>query len=280
MSQVFPIFAAMKRPVLIGLLLLLVFAACHTPTREARRMLARAERLADTLPDSTLRLIDSVMRMEAYLSERERMDMALLQGEVLFRDASLDDDFSEVLERTATSPELEHAADYYAKKKHFDKATHAALYSGYVQQYYNDKEAAMQSFKDVEHYAGLVGDSLCMARAEYKIGKMLYDDGAEEEALALFKVLENNYNDNRCCDKAIINNMMASCYILFKDYEHAELCLKASLEYVQKGHCLSVRAKVLNNYAVLYRQQGEFDKAIDFLRQKKYENLKQKTGLL
>ena len=63
---------------------LLTLAACHTPTREARRMLARAERLADTLPDSTHRLIDSVMRMEAYLSDNERMGMALLQGEALF----------------------------------------------------------------------------------------------------------------------------------------------------------------------------------------------------
>ena len=72
-------------------------------------MLARAERLADTLPDSTLRLIDSVMRMEAYLSERERMDMALLQGEVLFGNVTLaDDDF---MDSVAISPELEHAAD-------------------------------------------------------------------------------------------------------------------------------------------------------------------------
>ncbi len=47
-------------------------------------MVKRAERLADTLPDSTVRLIDSVLRKSVSFGERERMDMALLQAEALF----------------------------------------------------------------------------------------------------------------------------------------------------------------------------------------------------
>ena len=62
-------------------LLAVMLCACDATTREARRMVKRAELLADTLPDSTVRLIDSVLRMPASLSERERMDMALLQAE-------------------------------------------------------------------------------------------------------------------------------------------------------------------------------------------------------
>ena len=256
----------MKRPVLIGLLLLLTLAACHTPTREARRMLARAERLADTLPDSTLRLIDSVMRMEAYLSERERMDMALLQGKVLFRDASLDDDFSEMLERTATSPELEHAADYYVKKKHFDKATHAALYSGYVQQYYNDKEAAMLSFKDAEHFGELVWDSLTMARAEYWIGKMLYDDYSETEALSMLKASDRNFG-TLLGERAFVQNMEAVAYMLLKQYDSAELCLKKSLAFAEQSRPTKARRKALNNYSVFYQRQGDYAQAISCLKQ-------------
>ena len=76
-------------------------------------MVCRAEQLADTFPDSTASLIDSVLRMPVYFNERQRMDMALLQGEALFRDAALDDD--DFLDSVATSPELERAADYYAK---------------------------------------------------------------------------------------------------------------------------------------------------------------------
>ena len=46
-------------------------------------MVANAERLADTLPDSTIRLIDSMLQMPVNLNERERMAMALLQAESL-----------------------------------------------------------------------------------------------------------------------------------------------------------------------------------------------------
>ncbi len=59
---------------------MLALAACDTTTHEARRMVRRAEQLADTQPDSTLRLIDSVLRMPVNFSERERMDMALMQA--------------------------------------------------------------------------------------------------------------------------------------------------------------------------------------------------------
>ena len=144
----------MKRIVWIGILFLLALTACDATTREARRMVKRAERLADTLPDNTVRLIDSVLRMPASFSERERMDMALLQAEALFgcRDGActvsndtlgvdactispiMDDDFFDDHANLSTSPELERAAAYYARKKQYNKAAHAALYSGFVQQ--------------------------------------------------------------------------------------------------------------------------------------------------
>jgi hypothetical protein len=139
-------------------LVLLALSACDSATREARRMVKRAELLADTLPDSTARLIDSVLRMPASFSERERMDMALLQAEALFGDHGqeispvMDDDFFDEHANLSTSPELERAAAYYAGKKQYAKAAHAALYSGFVQQHYNEKEAAMRSFKEAEQY--------------------------------------------------------------------------------------------------------------------------------
>ena len=173
----------MKAKHIIFGILLLLCTSCHTPTREARRMVKRAEQLAHTHPDSAARLIDSVLRMEAYLNERERMEMALLQGEALFgnRDANeispiMDDDFFEDHHDISTSPELERAAAYYAKKKQYGKAAHAALYSGFVQQHYNEKETAMRSFKEAEQYGDLAGDSLSMAQAKYRMGRMLLDN--------------------------------------------------------------------------------------------------------
>ena len=269
-----------KQRHIIALLIGLAFlTACDTTTREARRMVKRAERLADTLPDSTVSLIDSVLRMPANFSERERMDIALLQAEALFgcRDGActvstntisplMDDDFFDNHATISTSPELERAAAYYARKRQYAKAAHAALYSGFVQQHYNEKEAAMRSFKEAEQYGKLAVDSLTVVQAEYWMGKMLIDDGMEQEALDLLQAASLGFG-NHFVDKALVMNMMGVCYILQGDVDNAEICLKNSLAYGKKENSFKVKKKVLNNYAVLYRLLGKYDDAIYCLRQ-------------
>ncbi len=262
----------MKRYAWIGLLVLLVLAACDSATREARRMVKRAEQLADTLPDSTARLIDSVLRMPASFSERERMDMALLQAEALFGDHGqeispvMDDDFFDNHAILSTSPELEHAAAYYAGKKQYAKAAHAALYSGFVQQHYNEKEAAMQSFKEAEQYGKLAVDSLAVARAEYWMGKMLCDEGRVEEALNSIMSSER-FIGNHYADLASIENGKAVVFIMTGQYDSSELCLQQSMAHAENGLSNKVRRKILNNQAVLYIIQGKYDQAIQSLRQ-------------
>ncbi len=262
----------MKRFGWIGLLILLALAACDTTTREARRMVKRAEQLADTLPDSTVRLIDSVLRMPSSFSERERMDMALLQAEALFGDRGqeisplMDDDFFDEHASLSTSPELERAAVYYARKRQYAKAAHAALYSGFVQQHYNEKESAMRSFKEVEQNGRLAVESLAVAQAEYWMGKMFIDDGMEQEALKSFMVSER-YIGNHNVDRSTIENSKAVVYILMGQHEDAELCLRQSLFYAEKGHTDRVKRKIHNNYSVLYRLEGRYGEALNSLQQ-------------
>ena len=235
-------------------------------------MVKRAEQLADTLPDSTVRLIDSVLRMPANFSERERMDMALLQAEALFGDRGqeispvMDDDFFDEHANLSTSPELERAAAYYASKKQYAKAAHAALYSGFVQQHYDEKEIAMRSFKEAEQYGKQAVDSLTVAHAEYWMGKMLIDDGMEQEALKSFMVSEC-FIGNRYAEKASIENSMAVVYILMGQHDSAHVCLDKGLAWADRVHFEKVRRKVLNNYAVLYRLQERYDDAIAYHRQ-------------
>ena len=265
------IFAPVKHRLFIGMVLLLSLAACHGPQHEARQMVRRAELLFDTMPDSTVRLIDSVLRMPVYFEEGKRMDIALLQAEALFGDRGqeisplMDDEFFDDKPFLATSPELERAADYYVRKKRYDKAAHAALYSGFVQQHYGEKTHAMQSFKDAERYGEMVKDSLTVARAEYWMGKMLYDGGLKQEALALFKTSNSNFGC-RYIDRAKALNSMACCYLLCGQNDSTEMCLIQSLEYTNKDHSNHLRHKVLNNYAVLNRLQGNYDLALKNLR--------------
>ena len=251
---------------------MLFLVSCHTPTRKALRMVRRAERLADTLPDSTVRLIDSVLRMPASFSERERMDMALLQAEALFGERGdavspvMDDDFFDDHANISTSPELERAAAYYARKKQYGKAAHAALYSGFVQQHYNEKETAMRSFKEAEQYGLLAADSHTVAQAEYWMGKMLFYEDKEQEALRLLKSSENSIGSSTA-DLAIIKNSIAMVFVVLHQYDSADFCLQQSLQFVNKGSPSKLKQKIQNNYAVLCRQQGKFDKSIQLLRQ-------------
>ena len=262
----------MKRLGWIGILVLLALAACDTTTREARRMIARAEQLVDTLPDCTVRLIDSVLRMPANLSERQRMDMALLQAEALFADHGqdvspvMDDDFFDDHDDISTSPELERAADYYANKKQYAKAAHAALYNGFVQQHYDEKKAAMQSFKDAEQYGGLIMDSLTVAQAQYKMGRLLYRDGMMQEAIVLLKAAEIGFK-KQYAEKALTENLLAICYCMQGNYDSSEICLHQSLLNADNANSNKVKEKTLNNFAVLYRLQGKYDQALDCLRQ-------------
>ena len=261
-----------KQRHIIALLIGLAFlSACDATTREARRMVKRAEQLADTLPDSTARLIDSVLRMPASFSERERMDMALLQAEALFGDRGqeispvIDDDFFDEHAILSTSPELERAATYYAGKKQYANAAHAALYSGFVQQHYNEKESAMRSFKEAEQYGKLAVDSLTMAHAEYWMGKMLYDDYKHEEALSILKKSDAHFG-LRNIERAYVNNLEAIVYIVLKQFDEAEKSLEKSLDYAELGLTNKVKIKVLNNYAVLRRLEGKNDEAIANLK--------------
>ncbi len=262
----------MKRIVWIGILFLLALTACDGTTHEARRMVKCAEQLADTLPDSAARLIDSVLRMPASFSERERMDMALLQAEALFGERGqeispvMDDDFFDEHAYISTSPELERAAVYYAKKKQYAKAAHAALYSGFVQQHYDEKEAAMRSFKEAERYGKMVCDSLTVARAEYRMGKMLYHQGIEKEALSSLKISEKLIG-NRNADRAIIENSKAVVYLLMNQNDSAELCLQQSEILAKKGNYGRISCRLCNNYSVLYRLEGKYDEAIAALQQ-------------
>ena len=253
----------------------MVLGSCTGTTRRARKMVRCAERLADTLPDSTLCLIDSVLRMEAYFSERERMELAMLQGDVLFghHDTAansipplMDDEYFDDKPFLSTSPELERAAAYFARKKQYGRAATAALYSGFVQQHYGENKIAMQSFKDAEQYGDMAGDSLAVALAQCKMGKMLLGEHSYDEALVMFQSAENKFGNHLSC-KALAQNMMAVCHLMVQDLGSAEDCLKQSLLLAEQGHINKVKHKVLNNYAVLYRLQGKLDDAIGYLRQ-------------
>ena len=193
--------------------------------------------------------------------ESERMASAMAQAEAVYGDGSLLVETDTVL----FIPGLAEASGYYAGKRQYGKAALAALYNGYTERDF-DKEAAMASFKEAEHYGELAHDSLTMARAEYWMGKFLYEEGGKEEALSAL-VYSGHLVGNRPIDKAVIENGLAATYMLMGQYDSAEYHLKNSFKVAQEEQCDQLIWKNLNNLSVLYRIQGAYDKSLNCLKE-------------
>lgn len=192
--------------------------------------------------------------------EAREMEDALEQAEAVYGDGSL-------LIETDTAlfiPDLSEASGYFADRNNYGKAALAALYNGYTEKDF-DKEAAMLSFKVAEHYGELVHDSLTVARAECWIGKMLFDEGRYEDALLTFKVSSNRIGKHYA-EKAVIENCLAVAYMLLNQFDSASYHLQNSLDHAQSCHSEKLERKTLNNFAVLYRVQGDYDQSLNCIR--------------
>ena len=124
----------------------------------------------------------------------------------------------------------------------------------------------MRSFKEAEQYGKLAIDSLTVAQAQFKMGKMLLDTGMKQEALAMLQTAHSNFG-NRFVDKALTQNILSVCYLLQGDFDNAETYLHQSLldMEISQSEVNKLNRKIWNNYAVLYRIQGKHDQAIDCL---------------
>ena len=201
------------------------------------------------------------------LRESERMEAALQRADSIYCEGEND--------TALFIPGLAEASAYFADKKQYGKAALAALYNGYAEKDY-DKTEAMASFKEAEHYGEMAHDSLTTARAQYQMGSMLYNDYVHKDALFAFKKAETGF-DKHYGEKSMTRNRMACCYINTKEYDSAAICLSQSLIYAELGNSNEARTKALNNYAVLYKLQGEYHKALDYLRMMRPENDEQQA---
>ena len=84
-----------------------------------------------------------------------------------------------------------------------------------------------------------------------------------------FNLADKNIG-NHYDERALIHNLMASSYILQKNYDSAEHHLQQALALDEKGLSDKTKRRILNNYSVLYREQGMYENAINCLKQNLY----------
>lgn len=202
----------------------------------------------------------------SYEKDYEKADAVLQEAERLYQHPQGERADYLGADTVQISQELANAAEFFVRREDFGKAALAALYSGYAQKEDDDKILATKYFKDAELYGTIAGDSLTMARAKFNIARMLYNERAYKDLIDIATTacqMCGNHN----IEMAFLNNLIASSYILQKDYPSAKTYLDKSLTYAKEGKSTRATINVLNNYSVFYREQGKYDDAINCLLQ-------------
>ena len=259
----------MKKYVIIFLALLFALSSCDSDLRRAKRYYHQAQEVAESDPDSALILIDSVLNIRVFLDDDIRMNMSLMQSKAIFTHP--DGERRELSSRIKakkiyTMPELERAADYYAAKEEYHKASYAALYSGYVLRELRADDEAMVFFKDAVKYTELTSDSLAFARASYNVAKLLYQKFLNEEALPVIKSADA-YFGTQYDERALALNLIGCIKVNSLSFDEAENCFKQSIVYSQLSNSQIAYKKAMGNLSVCYREQGRYDDAINCVRQ-------------
>lgn len=157
------------------------------------------------------------------------------------------------------------AYDYFVKRKDFGNAAPAALYCGCVRQAKKEYEAAMNCYKEADHYGRLAGDSVSAAFAQYYIGDLLNASGNEAEAIENYKAAAELWGDS-LSRKAKCLNAVAMMHIVNDDYDSAFVYLEQALDLAQTSKDKVTEASVWNNYSVAYQLLDENNAALDCLR--------------
>ena len=82
----------------------------------------------------------------------------------------------------------------------------------------------------------------------------------------MFEAADKGFG-NRPIYRALTQNIMGTAYMLLYQHDNAETCLKKSLVFAEMADYSKAKLKALNNYAVIHRIKGEYDSAIDKLRE-------------
>ena len=168
-------------------------------------------------------------------------------------------------EDISTDDQIFEAYDYFLKRKDYENAAPAALYSGCVRQAKKEYEAAMNCYKEADKYGRLVGDSVSAAFAQYYIGDLLNASGHEAEAIGNYKAAAELWGDS-LSRKAKCLNAVAMMHIVNDEYDSAFVYLDQALQCAQTSEDKVTEASVWNNYSVAYQLLDDYNKAKNCLR--------------
>ncbi len=102
----------------------------------------------------------------------------------------------------------------------------------------------------------------------YQLGEMYASTKHHEEALKMHeKAIGLSAGVGDPIIKALSQDGIAGVYLQQKKYGLVMRCLEEALATTNEGNFLDFKARVLNDMGVYYRETGNFEKALDYLKQ-------------
>lgn len=242
----------------IGLTFFIIgFTTACNPQGEAPFLLTEARRLAESHPDSALRLIDSILDPEGSLSRERYMQYLVTRVQVRHKNY-----------RDITGDTLVFDAAQYFRRHDEDlkQTTLAQFYSGCVRRQQKQYEPAMVYYKEAERYARKSADPSLQGLVEYNIGDLLAEQGLHFKALDRYETAAKYYQDEP--DKrAYSYSAMGRMLLLEGKNDSAFYYFHRGLDITRKIQKHSLQYVLTQSLSVAYREIGEYEEAEKYLWQ-------------
>jgi DNA-binding HTH domain-containing proteins len=237
-----------------------LLGACN-PQPEAPKLLAEAERLIESNPDSAMRLIDSLFYPERSLSRDRYMRYLVTRVQARYKN------HRDIAEDTLVFD----ARDYFNRHTKDPRQTALALfYSGCVYREQRDYGQAMEHYKEAEKYALQTGDADLKGLVQYNMGDLFAEQGLYTEALKNYKDAERFYmqSPEKPYEKqANCLSAIGQMYALLNHMDSAFISFHKGLELAENKGDNKLQGLLAQNLSVVYKETNQFEKAETYLRQ-------------
>lgn len=242
-------------PVLLAVFL--SFISCNNEKRKNVQILENVEKVINQHPDSALKLLNSIIYPED-LNKKQYNRYKLLEIQ------AKDKNYKDISKDTI----IYKVRDYYAKRNDTKKLAIANFYCGQVSKENKRFEEAMQYFLDAEKYAVEAKDPNQAGLANSLIGHLLYTQFSKKKAIGRFKksveyfVEAGNYKNEVSSYMRIGNS-----FFVLSENDSAFFYFNKGLEVADLHNYEEGSGSTRSNLGVVYREIGEFDKSLYYLKE-------------
>ncbi|WP_165792991.1 tetratricopeptide repeat protein [Sphingobacterium haloxyli] len=248
----------MRTPIyFFGLILFIGFKAACTSQIETPSLLQEARYLAESHPDSAMRLIDAIVDPEGSLNKKQYMQYLVTRVQVRHKN------YRDITEDTL----IFDAARYFRQHNKDLKQTALALfYSGSVRRQQKQYEPAMVYYKEAEHYAKKAKDNSLRGLVEYNIGDLLAEQGLHYKALDRYRTAARYYQDE--LDKlAYSYSAMGRMFLFEEDNDSAFYYFHRGLDIAREKGSKVLQSQLAQSLGVAYGEVKRYNEAERYHRE-------------